>query len=125
MARTMLGGILSIVSMHTIAIYTIVRLRFPVAVVGGWFTLAIFLGFLVSIGTPGPALLRIGDLLAVANVAGMFACYQMDLYVRREYVAMLLREHAELEARRARASAVAATQAENEVLAQHIHEPRT
>jgi len=125
MPPTMFGGILSIVSMHTIAIYTIVRLRFPVAVVGGWFTLAIFLGFLVSIGTPGPALLRIGALLAVANVAGMFACYQMDLYVRREYVAMLLRERAELEARRAREEAEAATRAKSEFLASMSHELRT
>ncbi|MBI4589927.1 MAG: HAMP domain-containing histidine kinase [Candidatus Rokubacteria bacterium] len=121
----MFAGLLSIVSMHTIAIYTAIRLRFPAASVGGWFTLAIFLGYLGSAGAPGPALMRIGALLAVANALGMFACYQMDLYVRREFMAMRLRERSQADARRARDQAEAATRAKSEFLANMSHELRT
>jgi signal transduction histidine kinase len=70
-------------------------------------------------------MIRIGVLLVVANAIGMFACYQMDLYTRREYAAIRLREQAEIEASRAREQAEAATRAKSEFLANMSHELRT
>jgi signal transduction histidine kinase len=125
MPHEMFAGILSIVAMHTIGAYTLVRLRFPAACVGGWFTLVMFLGFLASTPMSGAGLIRIGVLLTVANAVGMFGCYSIDLYIRREYVAMRLREQAELEARRARDQAEAATRAKSDFLANMSHELRT
>jgi signal transduction histidine kinase len=117
---------LSLMVMHTIFIYSIARLRFPAATVGGWFTAAIYLGYLGGTGAwPGLALTFQAASLAVANAGGMFICYQMELYIRREYVAMRLRERAELEARHARNQAEEATQAKSEFLANMSHELRT
>jgi signal transduction histidine kinase len=133
-ARRAFGGFLAIVVLHILLIYTVVRLRFPVASLGGWFAAVMFLGYwavvvLVSGDVlqdgAGPPLLRLAGLLVYANAVGMFACYQMDLYTRREYAAMRLRERAEEELRRARDLAEAATQAKSQFLANMSHELRT
>ena len=121
----MFAGLLSIVCMHTLGSYAVVRLRFPAACIAGWLTFVVFLGYIATLRIDGAALIRIGALLLVANGLGMFACYQMDLYARREWIAMRLRERAELEARRAREQAEAATRAKSDFLASMSHELRT
>jgi class 3 adenylate cyclase len=77
------------VIVHTFSIYGIFRLRFPVATAGGWFTAAMYLGFLlVTDALANHDLIRHAFWLAAANVFGMFMGYQLDLYARGEFAAL-------------------------------------
>jgi signal transduction histidine kinase len=118
-------GFLSMLVMHVVAIYTLVRLRFPVATAGGWLATAIFVGALAWTGAPGMRLFRVTALLVYANAVGMFVCYQVDRYARREFLAVRQLARAEREAREARDQAEAATRAKSEFLANMSHELRT
>ena len=74
---------------HTFGNYGVLRLRFPAATAGGWFTAAMYLGFLLVTDTLAHNdLIRHAFWPAVANVFGMFMGYQLDLLARREFAAM-------------------------------------
>ena len=80
---------LVLVIIHTFNNYGILRLRFPAATVGGWLTAAMYMGFLLVTDTlTHYYLIRHAFWLAAANVFGMFMGYQLDLFARREFVAM-------------------------------------
>jgi class 3 adenylate cyclase/energy-converting hydrogenase Eha subunit E len=80
--------------LHLFSIYGAFRLRFPAAVAGGWIGMGMYLGFLSVAGLlPESALPRHSAVLVVANLLGMLICYQMDLALRRAFLA--LREVAE------------------------------
>jgi len=80
---------LAIVIIHTLNVYSVVRLRFPGACYGGWGTAAIYLGYLGQAGALGETeLARHASMLMLTNLFGMIAAYQMDQSVRREYLAM-------------------------------------
>ena len=77
------------VIVHTFSIYGAFRLRFPAATAGGWFTAAMYLGFLlVTDSLASYDLMRHSFWLVAANVFGMFMGYQLDLFARREFAAM-------------------------------------
>ncbi len=80
---------LALVIIHTFNNYGILRLRFPAATVGGWLTAAMYMAFLlVTDSLANYDLIRHAFWLAAANVFGMFMGYQLDLFARREFVAM-------------------------------------
>jgi len=80
---------LALVVVHTFNNYGILRLRFPAATAGGWFTAAVYLGYLLATqALANDVLLRHAFWLVAANVFGMFMGYQLDLFARREFVAM-------------------------------------
>ena len=80
---------LALVIIHTFNNYGILRLRFPAATVGGWLTAAMYMGFLfVTDMLDNDDLIRHAFWLAAANVFGMFMGYQLDLFARREFIAM-------------------------------------
>ena len=87
----MLPSMLIFMVIHTLNIYNILRLRFPAAVAGGWLSAAIYLGYLgyAQILT-GWGLWQSVVALTLANVFGMLAAYQLDLFARREFVALRL-----------------------------------
>ena len=111
-----------LVVIHTYNTYALVRLRFPTASFCAWLTVPMYLGYVGAIGAvTGYAFWSQAVTLGVANAFGMLVCYQLDLHVRREYLAVRELERAELELRLARDQAVAAT------LAKRVpgqHEPR-
>ena len=86
----MLPGMLIFMVIHTANVYNILRLRFPAAVAGGWLSAAIYLGYLgyAQILT-GWGLWQSSVALTLANVFGMLAAYQLDLFARREFVATI------------------------------------
>jgi signal transduction histidine kinase len=115
-----------LVIIHTFNTYALVRLRFPAAVACAWLSALIYLGYLGATGAlTGGAFWTHAIALGMANAWGMLVCYQLDLLVRREYVAMHNLKLAELELRRARDLAVAATLAKSQFLANMSHELRT
>ncbi len=80
---------LALLVVHTFNNYGILRLRFPAATAGGWFTAAVYLAFLLATDAlPGDVLFRHAFWLISANVFGMFMGYQLDLFARREFIAM-------------------------------------
>lgn len=75
--------------MHLFSIYGVFRLRFPAAVLGGWIGMAMYLAFVRALDlVPESALFRHAEALAAANLWGMLICYQMDLALRRAFMAV-------------------------------------
>ncbi len=82
---------LVIVAMHTVNIYNILRLRFPLACLAGWGTTAVYAGYFGYTGAlTGADLGRHLAALIIANLCGMIAGYQFDQASRREFIALRL-----------------------------------
>ena len=82
---------LGILLIHTLNIYSIVRLRFPLACAGGWTTALIWVGYFGRTGSLAGTDLAISSVtLVLANVFGMIAAYQFDRGARREFLALRL-----------------------------------
>lgn len=80
---------LALTIVHTLNIYSIVRLRFLGACYGGWGTAAIYLGYLSYAGALDETnMVHHASVLMLANLCGMIAAYQMDQSARREFLAM-------------------------------------
>ena len=78
-----------LMAMHLFSIYGVFRLRFPAAVAGGWISMAMYLALLSALGLlPERSVFRHAEALLAANLWGMLICYQMDLAVRRAFLAM-------------------------------------
>ena len=74
---------------HLFSIYGVFRLRFPAAVAGGWFAMAMYLALLRALGLlPENAVFLHASALLAANFWGMLICYQMDLALRRAFLAI-------------------------------------
>lgn len=74
---------------HLFSIYGLFRLRFPAAVAGGWISMAMYLVLLSALGLlPESAVFRHASALLTANLWGMLICYQMDLAIRRAFLAV-------------------------------------
>jgi signal transduction histidine kinase len=115
-----------LVIINTFSTYTNARLRFPVAVGSAGLTALMYLGYLGATGIlTGSIFWNNAFALGVVNAFGMLVCYQLDLLVRREYVAMRDLRLAQSELRRARDLAVAATLAKSQFMANMSHELRT
>jgi class 3 adenylate cyclase len=82
---------LSVLLMHTLNIYNIFRLRFPMACLAGWSSAMVHLGYFNHTGALAwPELGHQAGGLLAANIFGMIACYQFDHASRREFLAMRL-----------------------------------
>jgi class 3 adenylate cyclase len=90
MPRTSLDSVgLALVIVHTLNVYSIVRLRFLGACYAGWGMAAMYLGYLGYAGAlDGTNIVRHASVLMLANLCGMIAAYQMDQSARREFLAM-------------------------------------
>jgi class 3 adenylate cyclase len=76
---------------YTFFIYSVIRLRFPQAMLAGWLGAVFFVGSLFGLDLMGPtAAGRTALILGMANCGGMLICYQMDVAARREFIAMRL-----------------------------------
>jgi class 3 adenylate cyclase len=74
---------------HLFSIYGVFRLRFPAAVAGGWIAMVMYIVLLRTLGVlPDGAVFTHAFALLMANFWGMLICYQMDLAVRRAYLAV-------------------------------------
>ncbi|MEO8005757.1 MAG: ATP-binding protein, partial [Betaproteobacteria bacterium] len=82
-------GILIVLVVHTLNIYSILRLRFVPALIAGWASAAIYIVYLghADILTGGD-LVTHTTVLGFANALGMVTAYQIDLFARREYTAI-------------------------------------
>jgi class 3 adenylate cyclase len=75
--------------MHLFSIYGVFRLRFPAAVVGGWISMVMYITFVRALGLlPESYVFRHAEALLAANLWGMLICYQMDLALRRAFLAV-------------------------------------
>jgi class 3 adenylate cyclase len=82
---------LILVVIHTLNLYNLLRLRFPLACVAGWSTTVIYLGYFSYTGAlTGNHLIGQAVALLFANLFGMIAGYQFDQGTRREFLAMRL-----------------------------------
>ncbi len=90
MPRTSLNSVgLAMVIIHTLNVYSIVRLRFVGACYAGWGMAAMYLGYLIYSGAlEGTEMARHASMLMITNLFGMIAAYQMDQSARREFLAM-------------------------------------
>lgn len=80
---------LAMVIIHTLNVYSIVRLRFLGACWAGWGTAVMYIGYLSHSGALGETdLARHASMLMLTNLFGMIAAYQMDQSARREFLAM-------------------------------------
>ncbi len=78
-----------ILVIHLFSIYGVFRLRFPAAVAGGWISMAMYLVLLSALGLlTDSSIFRHATALLTANLWGMLICYQMDLAIRRAFLAM-------------------------------------
>ncbi|MDA8260113.1 MAG: hypothetical protein M0Z99_31525 [Betaproteobacteria bacterium] len=85
-----------LITIHLFSIYGIFSLRFPAATACGWGSLLIYIAYLRGLGyLPEHAVTRHVGALSLANLWGMLICYQMDLAVRRAFLAVrrLATEH--------------------------------
>jgi len=74
---------------HLFSIYGVFRLRFPAAVAGGWISTLLYLVLLNAVGIlAGRAFFVHAGALTMANLWGMLICYQMDLALRRAFLAV-------------------------------------
>ncbi len=74
---------------HLFSIYGLLRLRFPAATVAGLMGMAIYLAFVHALGLLSEsAMFRHAEALLGANLWGMLICYQMDLALRRAFLAL-------------------------------------
>ena len=74
---------------HLFSIYGVFRLRFPAAVAGGWISMLMYLVLLNSLGMLAERALFVhAGALTMANLWGMLICYQMDLALRRAFLAV-------------------------------------
>ena len=121
-----LPGTLIFMVIHTLNGYNLLRLRFPVAVAGGWLGAAVFLGYLgYAHVLTGGGLLRSSVALILANVFGMLAAYQLDLFARREFVATIENVRLFREIQEKSAQLEVASRHKSEFLANMSHELRT
>ena len=78
-----------LMTIHLFSIYGVFRLRFPAAVAGGWISMVMYLALLSALGLlPGISIYRHAGALLTANLWGMLICYQMDLALRRAFLAV-------------------------------------
>ncbi|MDP2821348.1 MAG: adenylate/guanylate cyclase domain-containing protein [Sulfuritalea sp.] len=78
-----------LMAMHLFSIYGVFRLRFPAAVAGGWISMALYLILLSALGLlHGINMFRHAGALLITNLWGMLICYQMDLALRRAFLAV-------------------------------------
>lgn len=78
-----------LLSLHLFSIYGVFRLRFPAAVAAGWISMFMYLTVLGTLGVlHGTNIFRHAGALLIANLWGMLICYQMDLAVRRAFLAV-------------------------------------
>lgn len=85
-----------LLTIHLFSIYGIFGLRFPAATACGWGSLVIYIAYMRGLGyLPSQAVVRHAGALALANLWGMLICYQVDLAVRRAFLAVrrLATEH--------------------------------
>lgn len=73
--------------------YSFVRLRFVWATLAGWVIVIIYEVAALLIDTPIPVLINNNFFFISANIIGMFACYSIEYFVRRDfYLARLLEQ---------------------------------
>lgn len=71
--------------------YTFTRLRFTWATLSGWSVVAVYeVMAILVVNTPGNILLSNNFFFISANIAGMFACYSIEYYARKDFFSAYL-----------------------------------